>query len=187
MTSWIRSWMFIVCLAGMIALPSEAHAALNAYLKVKGQKQGQIKGSVSKTGREGTIEVVAVSHEIVSPRDAASGLPTGQRMHKPFVITKTIDKSSPLLAEVLSTNENISDWELGFYMPAPAGKGEVLAYKIKLTNANIASIRLVTDANGNLTEEISFTYQKIEWTWTEGGITAMDDWEATTPVAKAKK
>jgi hypothetical protein len=24
---------------------------------------------------------------IVSPRDPASGLPTGQRMHKPFVIT----------------------------------------------------------------------------------------------------
>jgi type VI secretion system secreted protein Hcp len=27
-------------------------------------------------------------------------------------------------------------------------------------------------------EEISFTYQKIEWTWTDGGITADDDWEA---------
>jgi len=27
------------------------------------------------------------SHEIVSPRDAASGLPTGKRMHKPLVIT----------------------------------------------------------------------------------------------------
>jgi hypothetical protein len=28
---------------------------------------------------------------IVSPRDAASGLPSGKRMHKPFVITKTYD------------------------------------------------------------------------------------------------
>ncbi len=27
---------------------------------------------------------VAVEHEIVSPRDAASGLPTGKRMHKPI-------------------------------------------------------------------------------------------------------
>jgi hypothetical protein len=27
------------------------------------------------------------THEIVSPRDAASGLPTGKRQHKPFVIT----------------------------------------------------------------------------------------------------
>jgi hypothetical protein len=35
---------------------------------------------------------------IVSPRDAASGLPTGKRQHKPFVITKELDKSSPTLA-----------------------------------------------------------------------------------------
>jgi hypothetical protein len=26
------------------------------------------------------------AHAIVSPRDAASGLPTGKRMHKPFVV-----------------------------------------------------------------------------------------------------
>jgi hypothetical protein len=35
---------------------------------------------------------------IVSPRDAASGLPTGKRMHKPMVITKELDKSSPTTA-----------------------------------------------------------------------------------------
>jgi hypothetical protein len=34
---------------------------------------------------------------IVSPRDSASGLPTGKRQHKPIVITKELDKSSPLL------------------------------------------------------------------------------------------
>jgi type VI secretion system secreted protein Hcp len=27
-------------------------------------------------------------------------------------------------------------------------------------------------------EEVAFTYQKIEWTWNDGGIMAMDDWEA---------
>jgi len=37
--------------------------------------------------------------EIVSPRDPASGLPTGKRQHKPFVITKELDKSSPILAK----------------------------------------------------------------------------------------
>jgi hypothetical protein len=41
--------------------------------------------------------VINFEQDIVSPRDAASGLPTGKRMHKPFVITKELDKSSPLL------------------------------------------------------------------------------------------
>ena len=39
--------------------------------------------------------VISFEQEIVSPRDAASGLPTGRRMHKPFVITKELDRSSP--------------------------------------------------------------------------------------------
>lgn len=30
-----------------------------------------------------------------SARDAASGLPTGKRMHKPIVLTKETDKASP--------------------------------------------------------------------------------------------
>lgn len=37
--------------------------------------------------------------EVKSPRDASSGLATGKRMHKPTVIAKELDKSSPTLAE----------------------------------------------------------------------------------------
>ncbi|HNC96714.1 MAG TPA: type VI secretion system tube protein Hcp, partial [Myxococcota bacterium] len=57
--------------------------ALQAYLTLKGQKSGEVKGSVTQKGREGKIGVIAVSHSIVSPRDPQSGLPTGQRQHKP--------------------------------------------------------------------------------------------------------
>lgn len=40
--------------------------------------------------------VISFEQDIVSPRDAASGLPTGKRMHKPFVITKELDSSLPV-------------------------------------------------------------------------------------------
>ena len=158
--------------------------ALNAYLKLKAQKSGEIKGSVTQEGRQGKIAVIAVSHDIISPRDAASGLPTGKRMHKPFVITKELDKSSPLLYNILVNNENIPEWELQFWTPSATG-AEVQHYSVKLTNANIASIdfRMANNKHPDLMkfseyEEVAFTYQKIEWTWKEGGITAMDDWEA---------
>ena len=161
--------------------------ALNAYLKLKGQKTGEIKGSVTQKGREGKIMVIAVSHEILSPRDPASGLPTGKRMHKPMVITKELDKATPLLYNVLVNNENVTEWELQFWRPSATG-AEQQHFTIKLTNANIASVslRLPNNKHPDLMkfetyEEIAFTYQKIEWTWTEGGITAMDDWES--PVA----
>ena len=158
--------------------------ALNAYLNLKGQKTGDIKGSVTQKGREGKIMVIAVSHEIVSPRDPASGLPTGKRMHKPMVITKELDKSTPLLYNVLINNENITEWQLQFWQPSATG-AEKQHFTIKLTNSNIASIamRLPNNKHPDLMkfetyEEIAFTYQKIEWTWTDGGITAMDDWES---------
>ncbi|MBN8525146.1 MAG: Hcp family type VI secretion system effector [Planctomycetes bacterium] len=158
--------------------------ALNAYLRLKGQKQGDIKGSVTQKGREGSIAVIAVTHDIISPRDTASGLPTGKRMHKPFVITKELDKSSPLLYSALVNNENISSWELQFWQPSATG-AEKQHYTVKLTNANIASIgfRMLNNKDPNLSrfaefEEIAFTYQKIEWTWIDGGIMAMDDWES---------
>jgi len=164
--------------------------ALNAYLKCKGQKTGDIKGGVTQKGREDKIMVIAVSHEIISPRDPASGLPTGKRMHKPIVITKELDKSSPLLLNMLVTNENVSAWELQFWAPqkqaAGSGAGaEFQNYTIKLTNANIASIsfRMANNKHPDLMkfaeyEEVAFTYQKIEWVWKEGGISGNDDWEA---------
>lgn len=165
--------------------------ALNAYLKLTGKKQGQIKGSVTQKGRENTIMIIAVSHEIVSPRDIATGQATGKRMHKPFVITKELDKSTPLLYKALVTNENLSEFNLDFWQPnvtASGGAGvEKQHYSVKLTNAKISDIRftMLNNKNPELTryaeyEEISFVYEKIEWTWKEGGITATDDWAATT-------
>src|SRR5262249_43308469 len=163
--------------------------ALNAYLKLKGQKQGDIKGSVTQKGRENKIEVIAVSHSVISPRDPASGLPTGKRMHKPFVVTKELDKSSPLLLNLLTMNENVTTWKLEFWTPqikAERGTGvEVQHYTIELFNANIASIDFIMANNRHADlmkfkeyEQIAFTYQKIQWTWNDGGIMAMDDWES---------
>jgi type VI secretion system secreted protein Hcp len=143
------------------------------HMQATGQKQGAILGSCTVKAREGTSVVVGVSHSIVSPRDAASGLPTGQRMHKPLVITKYLDKATPLLYAALVNNENLPTVTLRFYRPDAANR-PVVYYTVQLVNANIASIDEVFPN----TEKISFTYQKIIWTWTEGAITAEDDWEA---------
>lgn len=157
--------------------------ALNAYLAIVAEKQGQIKGSVTQKGREGKIMVIAVAHEIVCPRDPASGQPTGKRMHKPLIITKELDRSTPLLYSVLVNNENIKDFQLQFWQPSATGV-EKQHYTVKLTNANISQIHFKMANNKspklsrfNEYEEIAFTYQKIEWTWVEGGVTSEDDWE----------
>jgi len=163
--------------------------AMMAYGYLKGQKSGQIKGSVIQKGREDSIAVIAVSHAIVSPRDPQSGLPTGQRMHKPFVFTKELDKATPILYNVLCTNENLTEAVFKFWTPqirATSGTGsEVQHFTIKLTNANIASIdfRMANIRHPDLVkfteyEEVALTYEGIEWTWMDGGISASDSWLA---------
>lgn len=161
--------------------------ALNAYLKLAGQQTGEIKGSVTQKGRENKIMVIAVSHEIVSPRDPASGLPTGKRMHKPLVITKEVDRSTPLLHQVLQRNETLKDWELQFFTAQlKTGTGAETQYlTIRLTNATITSISMQMPNNKDpdlmkleTFEEVGFGYESIEWTWVDGGITATDDWSA---------
>ncbi|HEY4930932.1 MAG TPA: Hcp family type VI secretion system effector [Terriglobales bacterium] len=163
--------------------------ALMAYMTVKGQKQGILKGSVTQKGREGSIQVIAYHHNIVSPRDPQSGLPTGQRLHKPFTVLKVTDKATPPLYTALCTNENLTEVTINFWKPqikAGTGTGsEVQYYTVKLTNANIASIAAMmpnvedpAQQKFDMQEEVAFTYQKIEWTWTDGSILAMDDWEA---------
>lgn len=159
--------------------------ALNAYLKLKGQKQGDIKGSVTQKGREGMILVFAVDHLIESPRDPASGQATGKRTHHPIKITKEVDKASIPMYSALVTNENLPQWELNFWKPKSLGRNsgvEFQYFTIKLTNAKIISMHLVkpntkvADIKGLPDyEEVEFSYQKIEWTWTEGGMIAIDD------------
>jgi type VI secretion system secreted protein Hcp len=145
---------------------------------------------VTQAGREGWILLRGVSHEIVAPRDPQSGLATGRRRHHPFRIIKELDKSSPLLYNALVNNENLTKIEIKFFSPQTAndrttGRGvEAQHYTICMTNANInrADFRMANNRIGDNSrlpefEEYEFTYQKITWTWTDGGITAEDDWE----------
>jgi type VI secretion system secreted protein Hcp len=164
-------------------LPAEA--ALNAYLTIKGKVTGEIKGSVTQKGRENSILVFAYQHEVQTPFDAKSGTATAKLQHGVLRITKELDKSSPLLLKAWSSNETMSEFTLRFWEPSKAGGAEVQHFTVKLTNARIVGIKsfLPNTKDANLmklpvTEEISFAYQKIEWTWTDGGITHTVDWGA---------
>jgi type VI secretion system secreted protein Hcp len=175
-----RNLISLVAGSMILATASSAGAANTIFMTLTGQKSGNIKGGVTQKGREGSLQVTAFEDEIISPRDAASGLPTGQRQHKPIKVTLELDQSAPLLYQMLANNENITALELKFWHPSPAGV-ESQFYSVKLTNASIAEIHASTSADAAHTPmlDVSFTYQKIQWTWTDGGtVTAADNWQS---------
>ena len=163
--------------------------AQQVFCKIVGQKQGVIAGDVTIKGLEDRIGVVAVSEGVSSPRDPASGLPTGKRVHKPFVIVKQLDKASPSLFMAAVTNENLSSVDCSIYRRSG---GRQPYFEIKLQDATITSfdIKAREDrdndrddlASRNATlgtfETVQLVFRRITLTDTVHGTTATDDWEA---------
>lgn len=84
----------VSCPSGVCTLSDVASGSYQ--VQVCDEKGGAVSSSVS------------LSHSIKSPRDSASGLATGKRMHKPMTITKSLDKSSPQLFTLVVTEPGSS-------------------------------------------------------------------------------
>lgn len=147
--------------------------------KCTGVQQGVIKGGSTVKGREGTYPITALSHGITTPRDAASGQATGRRQHKPLTFTMAVDQSTPQLLTALTNNEALSACTFNFWRPTTTATGgaEKNYFRLQLGNARVTDYSLSGRPGGADTVTFSLTYQKISWTWTDGGITAVDDWE----------
>ena len=98
--------------------------ATPAYMSITGTKQGLITagaftedsvGNTYQEGHEDQVMVQGFNHEVIIPRDPQSGQPTGQRVHKPVVITKVFDKASPLLLAALTSGERLTKVEIQWY------------------------------------------------------------------------
>jgi len=156
--------------------------------KATGEKQGWIQGNCRQKGRENTIEGISMSHQVVSPRDAASGQATGKRQHKPLRFRAYTDRALPLLYQALTKNEAFKEVVFDFYMPnvlnKSGGQGvETLTYKITLKNAFLATVEseLLNLKNPELQRyemmySAEFVYEEIIWLYTDGNKTGQDNW-----------
>lgn len=159
--------------------PVQAANGFPIYLDCTGQAQGEIVGSVQDRGFKGTTGVSSFTQGVVSPRDSASGLPTGKRQHKPIVFTMDADSSALQLTQALLRNETLSTCRFRFVRRGVDGeKSQYLT--VTLTNASVASQQLNGRKNGLDTYQFELTYQRINWRWNEGGaIEVQDDWETS--------
>ena len=155
--------------------------ALPLYLKITGEEQGLIEGSCEREEREGTVVVHAFDHVVEIPTDDR-GVASGRRVHRPFKITKEIDKSSPMLYQALCNNELLSEIELEWYRIDGSGVEE-LYYTMTMFNGIITKIHpwmlnILEEKNASLKhmEEVHISYEKIRWTWEPLGVEFEDSW-----------
>lgn len=158
-----------------------------AYLTLVGTKQGLISGGANtedsigniwQTGREDQILVQAVSHGLSLHNGKADGL----RMHRPLTITKTLDKSSPLINAALCSGEVLKTCQLDWYRTSSSGGLEHF-YTIELDDAVITDVELIMphcqDAaaeNYTQLERVQLSYRTITWTHEISRTMASDTW-----------
>ena len=160
---------------------------VSAYLFLKGEKIGKVRGPVRERDKEGSIAILTLEHSIVSPRDAYTGLATGKRQHLPIALTKETDQTSPLLYRMLTTNELMPTVEIKFFGQSTQGLmtgREIELYNITLVKAFISKIEFSgrPDEEAKLRlrlgERVYIVYETIKWHWAEGNIDAQDNFNA---------
>ena len=102
-----------------------------AYMWLKDDGGADIKGSVDVQDREGSIEIIGLSHGLSLPVDTANGKITGSRQHSAMMIEKEIDSSSPYFQRAVATGQTLKSAEIRFYQINDAGQ-EVCYYIITL-------------------------------------------------------
>jgi len=162
------------------------------FMSVQGSRQGLItEGAYSKesvgnsyqSGHDKESMIKGYSHNITIPRDPLSGQPSGQRVHSPFVVTKVLDKASPLLMNALVSGETMTKVEIKKYRTNYEGKLEHYFTTI-LEDAVIVDVH--SDAKHILSENalsdvaplehVSFSYRKISWRHEIASTSGEDDW-----------
>lgn len=157
---------------------------VHLFLKANG---ADIKGESSQTsmGRADSIECVHFEAGVKTAREAGSAMATGRRQHEPILIRKRIDKSTPLLAKALCENQVI-EGTFKFFRPNPTGDGTTEQfYTVQIKKGRVSSQRQwLPDTISPAShleppmEEVSFVFHSIIWTFTNGGVTHEDTWDA---------
>lgn len=156
--------------------------ALPGHLWIEGETQGAIAGSCTQAGREDSILIQALTHEIVIPRDVQSGQPMGKRQHNPFTITTSFDMSMTKLYKALCSGERMK-WTCKWFVIAPTGEETHYfthtMYEVALVSARAWMEDCRREGAVALPHSMTWagTYEKINWIWEDGGLEAEDDWQ----------
>ena len=159
---------------------------VHLYLKANSQ---DIHGESTQhsLSRQDSIECVYFEQAVKTAREAGSGMATGRRQYEPLLIRKRIDKSSPLLARSLCNNEVIQGI-FKFFRPNPAGDGTTEHFfTVEFAEGRVASITRVSpdvidpaSAMEPPTEQVSFVFHNITWTYEPSGASHHDNWRENT-------
>lgn len=140
----------------LVGLAQDAEAA--AFLKFDG-----VDGEAKDKDHKDWINILSFEQTISRESSSSSARARGAAVFGDFVLTKTLDKSSPKIAEAIATGKVFPKVDLQL----SAGSGTYLSYELK--NVMITSYSISGDADDRPTEQISLNFGEIKMSYTESG------------------
>ena len=147
---------------------AQTPAASSIYAKFDG-----IDGESTDTGHKDWIDVISMSHSIISPDDASRK--SGDVAMEELTLVKELDKSTPLLAKSASTGLLLPAVQFVALTNNPDGTQSYLKYELE--NVMITNYSLGGNSSGQLpTESISLNYEKIKITYLRDKYSSESMW-----------
>jgi len=109
-----------------------------------------------------------------SARGASGGRAAMRRTNDPVVIVKPLDETSKFFVNAGASGETLTSVVFEFTRNV-GGRTEVYQ-TVKLTNVTISSVREINGNGGRPMQEVSFTFQKIEYSNKDGAAAAPTSW-----------
>lgn len=156
--------------------------AIPAYMWIKDDGGADIKGSVTVSGREGSVEIVAFEHGVHIPTDSNTGKLTGTRVHRPIQFAKETDAATPYLYKAVTSGQTLKSVEIKWYRIDDAGKEKeyfnttLESVKVVGVTPKMLDIKNPAFEKHNHLEEVELRYEKITWSYKDGNIIHADSW-----------
>lgn len=153
------------------------------YLWIENDQGEELPGEVTIRGRNGSVEILELEHDISLPIDRDTGTVTGTRKHGMMTLTKAVDQISPYFYEAVNRGKSLSAATLIFYRQTSQGAEEEY-FRIRMDDVKIAKVHAIVPNVKQVemeryphTEKVSLLYKKITWTFKNGNISHTDTWE----------
>jgi len=132
------------------------------FMKITGDKQGEIKGESKKTGKEDQTELTNFSISANQPGSygAHSGGGSGKVSFSDISFSSTINKQTPLLFMAMKNHEHLT--EVIFTARKGVGDSQQDFYIIKLTDAVLTEYSVQAHGGGPPSVNGRVNYKQIE-------------------------
>ena len=158
----------VLCWAGPAAWAADKY-----FLQIPG-----VPGESTDDKHKDWIEVLSFSQDITTSTTSTGGARSADRPNVgPLVIIKPMDKAMAVLSNDCCTGKHYP--QVVLEAAKPSGSKQVF-FKYVLSDAVVKSIKVLTNDNGVLQQEVQLGFGKIQWYYTPSdGAPVQGGWDVT--------